>query len=78
MAFKIVPLPEGELWECLACQMNASRVTDADVLLIEGEPGQRGRVKTGLCAEHAKAMGRADFREMYLRWAQKKYAELCE
>jgi hypothetical protein len=75
-AFKIVPLPECERWDCLACEMNAGRQTDADVLLIEGEPGRRGVVKTGLCTEHAKLMQSEDFREMYLRWAQKKYAEL--
>ncbi len=74
MARKIVyPLPEGELWGCLQCEMNADRVVDADVLLIEGESGKLGVVRTGLCASHAEIVEVAldDFRE-----AQRKFREL--
>jgi len=51
MVFKIVPLSEGELWGCLACEMSAGRDVDAAFLVVEGVPGWRGSVKTGLCAE---------------------------
>jgi hypothetical protein len=75
MAFKLVyPLPEGELWGCLPCEMNAGRDVDADVLLIEGEPGQRGVVKVGLCATHAEMLPLCGMDE--IREAQRKYQEL--
>jgi hypothetical protein len=76
MVFKIVPLSEGELWDCLACEMGAGRDVDAAYLVVEGVPGWRGSVKTGLCAQHAQAMERAEFRETYLLWAQEKYVQL--
>lgn len=75
MAFKLVyPLPEGELWGCLPCEMLTGRDADADVLLVEGEPGQRGVVKTGLCATHAEMFPVCGMEE--IREAQRKYSEL--
>jgi len=71
VARKIVyPLPEGELWGCLSCEMLAGRVVDADVLLLEGEPGKPGVVRTGLCASHAEILEVTldDFREAQRRF----------
>jgi hypothetical protein len=48
--------------------MNVDRDTEAVVLLIEGEPGKYGVMKTGMCGNHAEVMDVTD-----LRVAQQKF-----
>jgi hypothetical protein len=73
MAHKFIPVPDDELWACLQCDMNLGRNTTAQTLLIEGEPGQRGTVKTGICGNHAENLNLEDLRE-----AQRKFREASQ
>jgi hypothetical protein len=69
--YKIVPVPEGDAWGCLPCEMHNQRDVNADVLLMEGEPGKIGIVDTGLCANHAEVLNLDDIHE-----AQRLYREM--
>lgn len=63
--------PEEGLWACVQCEMQFERDVSAPVLFVEGEPGQRGVVKTGLCATHAECLDLEGIKD-----AQEKYKKL--
>ena len=57
---QIIPIPEGQHWLCLQCEMNADRDTEAAVLFVEGD---RLSDMNGMCANHAEVLDLADLRE---------------